>query len=71
MGRTNYSRFYLHLFLVISYCVASLINSSVALASTTEIGEVKIPDMLVMISIMTILSFGVIFGVLVAVLFIY
>ena len=40
VGRTNHSGFYVHLILIMAYCITSLVNSIVSLASSEENNEI-------------------------------
>ena len=77
VGRTNHSSFYLHLILIVIYCVASLINAFMSTVKddadsiSDAVVYVNIPSALETISVMTLLTFGFLFGTLVTVLFIY
>ena len=68
IGRTNHANFYIHLLLVLAYCITSLINASVSLFKTSEELVIKVPTSLITTSIVTLLAFGLFFGMLISVL---
>ena len=80
VGRTNHSRFYVHLILIVAYCVGSLLNAILKLAKNSDdvqtTGVFKernyvFPESLITVCIISLLVFGLVFGVLVFALFIY
>ena len=75
IGRTNHTYFYLHLLLVLLYCITSTINSCVSLFSKDSSFEVnlasRIPQSLLTVSIVTLIVFGLFFGLFIGVLVVY
>ena len=73
VGRTNHLYFYIHLILVLLYCICSMINALLTLfkaedgVSTTN----QVPEIIITASTFTLITLAVLFGVLITILIVY